>query len=107
MSYVFANTFGLKIKKDNNTLVLGNGNQVSLTCVPSSTDVVGDDVEDIVEALYATMLGEFADVFQPLPSGLPPKHEMAQTIPLELDGNVVSFLVTNKTQGNNLGRLKK
>ena len=34
---------------------------------------------------YATMLEEFVVVFKPLPSGLPPKREMAHTIPLEPD----------------------
>ena len=47
---------------------------------------VGDDVEDTVAAPYATMLEEYADVFQPIPTGLPPEREMAHTIPLEPDG---------------------
>ena len=47
---------------------------------------VGDDVEDTVAAPYATVLEEYADVFQPIPTRLPPEREMAYTIPLEPDG---------------------
>jgi hypothetical protein len=47
---------------------------------------VGDDVEDTVAAPYATVLEEYADVFQPIPTRLPLEREMAHTIPLEPDG---------------------
>ena len=47
---------------------------------------VGDDVEDTVTTPYATVLEEYADVFQPIPIGLPPEREMTHTIPLEPDG---------------------
>jgi hypothetical protein len=47
---------------------------------------VGDDVEDTVAAPYATVLEEYADVFQPIPTGLPPEREIAHIIPLEPDG---------------------
>ena len=33
--------------------------------------MVGDEIEDIMAPPYGTMLEEFVDVFQPLPSGLP------------------------------------
>ena len=46
---------------------------------------VGDDVEDTVVAPYATVLEEYADVFQAIPTWLPPEREMAHTIPLEPD----------------------
>lgn len=36
-------------------------------------NAVGDDVEDTLTPPYATIQEEFADVFQPLPSGLPSK----------------------------------
>jgi hypothetical protein len=47
---------------------------------------VGDSVEDTVATPYAIVLEEYADVFQPIPTGLPPEREMAHTIPLEPDG---------------------
>ena len=47
---------------------------------------VGDDVEDTVATPYATVLEECADVFQPIPIGLPPERELAHTISLEPDG---------------------
>jgi hypothetical protein len=47
---------------------------------------VGDDVVDIVAAPYATVLEEYADVFQPIPTWLLPEREMAHTILLEPDG---------------------
>jgi hypothetical protein len=55
--------------------------------------VVGDGVEDIVAPPYAMVLENFVDAFQPLPSRLPPKHEMAHTIALELDGILPSRLI--------------
>ena len=47
---------------------------------------VGDDVEDIMATPYTTVLEEYADVFQPIPTGSPLEREMAHTIPLEPDG---------------------
>ena len=48
-------------------------------------NAVGDDVEDTLTPPYATIQEEFADVFQPLPSGLPSKWEMTHIIILEQD----------------------
>jgi hypothetical protein len=47
---------------------------------------VGDDVEDTVATPYTILLEEYADVLQPIPTGLPLEREMAHIIPLEPDG---------------------
>ena len=47
---------------------------------------VGDNVEDTLAAPYATMLEEYVDDFQPIPTRLPLEREMAQIIPLKPDG---------------------
>ena len=46
--------------------------------------VVGDDVKDIMTLPSSILLEEFVDVFEPLPSGLPPQREMIHIISLEL-----------------------
>ena len=48
--------------------------------------IVGDKVDDTVATPYATMLAEYVDVFQPIPTGLPLEREMVHNILLELDG---------------------
>jgi hypothetical protein len=47
---------------------------------------VGNNVEDTVATPYATMLEEYVDVFQPIPTGLPPERKMTHIILLEPDG---------------------
>ena len=47
---------------------------------------VGDDVEDTMATPYATVLEEYVDVFQPIPTWLPLEREMAHIIPLERGG---------------------
>lgn len=51
--------------------------------------MVGDDVKETMAPPYAIMLEEFADVFQPVPSGLPLEWEMAHTIPLMPNGKTI------------------
>ena len=56
---------------------------------PIQKIVVGDDVKETMAPPYAIMLEEFADVFQPVPSGLPLEWEMAHTIPLMPNGKTI------------------
>jgi hypothetical protein len=48
---------------------------------------VGDDVEDTVVAFYATVLEDYVDFFQRIPTGLSLDREMTHIIPLEPDSN--------------------
>ena len=56
------------------------------TSFPIQLTAVGDNVKNTMAPPYAIVLEGFADVFQPLPSGLPLERKMAHAISFELDG---------------------